>query len=76
MLESGHARRALRRGEFAGDGVREGGEGKGGGSEEGDSGVVRRVVGMWEKLWGDHMHHGFYEPGEWLVAVVVDHRMA
>lgn len=19
---------------------------------------------MWEKLWGDHMHHGFYQTGE------------
>ncbi|KAL8484151.1 hypothetical protein ACS0TY_026739 [Phlomoides rotata] len=30
--------------------------------------------GMWEDLWGDHMHHGFYEPGS--DAAVSDHRAA
>lgn len=29
---------------------------------------------MWERLWGDHMHHGFYDPGE--KAEVADHRRA
>ena len=31
--------------------------------------------GMWEKLWGAHMHHGFYDPGASVVAAA-DHRMA
>lgn len=30
--------------------------------------------GVWEDLWGDHMHHGFYEPGS--DAAASDHRAA
>lgn len=31
--------------------------------------------GLWEDLWGDHMHHGFYEPNAADVSVL-DHRAA
>ncbi|PKA64130.1 putative tocopherol O-methyltransferase, chloroplastic [Apostasia shenzhenica] len=30
--------------------------------------------GLWESIWGDHMHHGFYEAGE--QASIADHRAA
>jgi tocopherol O-methyltransferase len=20
--------------------------------------------GLWERVWGEHMHHGYYEPGQ------------
>lgn len=30
--------------------------------------------GTWEHVWGDHMHHGFYDPGA--SASVFDHRSA
>lgn len=30
--------------------------------------------GVWESIWGDHMHHGFYEPGA--TASIADHRAA
>lgn len=30
--------------------------------------------GNWEDIWGDHMHHGFYEPGS--DVSVSDHRLA
>ncbi|XP_068634190.1 gamma-tocopherol methyltransferase, chloroplastic [Aristolochia californica] len=30
--------------------------------------------GVWENVWGDHMHHGFYEPN--VQASVSDHRSA
>ncbi|KAF3321573.1 gamma-tocopherol methyltransferase [Carex littledalei] len=30
--------------------------------------------GVWESVWGDHMHHGFYEPGT--TASLSDHRTA
>lgn len=32
-------------------------------------------AGLWEKLWGDHMHHGFYEPGQ-PVSDLSHHRQA
>lgn len=32
--------------------------------------------GMWEDLWGDHMHHGFYEPDSNVAVDVSDHRAA
>lgn len=31
--------------------------------------------GLWENLWGDHMHHGFYDPNAADVSVL-DHRAA
>lgn len=31
--------------------------------------------GLWEDLWGDHMHHGFYDPNATDVSVL-DHRAA
>ena len=32
---------------------------------------------LWEDMWGEHMHHGFYEPGLPLFsALSVDHRAA
>ncbi|CAL9065284.1 gamma-tocopherol methyltransferase, chloroplastic-like isoform X1 [Musa acuminata AAA Group] len=30
--------------------------------------------GLWEDIWGDHMHHGFYDPG--VTASIDDHRAA
>ncbi|KAK6146994.1 hypothetical protein DH2020_017906 [Rehmannia glutinosa] len=30
--------------------------------------------GIWEDIWGDHMHHGFYEPGS--DVSISDHRSA
>lgn len=30
--------------------------------------------GLWESIWGDHMHHGYYVPGE--TADISDHRSA
>lgn len=30
--------------------------------------------GLWENIWGEHMHHGFYDPGT--VASLPDHRSA
>ncbi|XP_078438165.1 gamma-tocopherol methyltransferase [Wolffia australiana] len=30
--------------------------------------------GLWERIWGEHMHHGFYEPGQ--TAAIADHRVA
>ena len=30
--------------------------------------------GLWEDIWGDHMHHGFYEPDS--AASDADHRFA
>ncbi|XP_074583668.1 gamma-tocopherol methyltransferase, chloroplastic-like isoform X2 [Curcuma longa] len=30
--------------------------------------------GTWEDIWGDHMHHGFYDPGA--TAPIHDHRAA
>ncbi|XP_024973796.1 probable tocopherol O-methyltransferase, chloroplastic [Cynara cardunculus var. scolymus] len=30
--------------------------------------------GIWENIWGEHMHHGFYDPGA--VVQVSDHRSA
>lgn len=30
--------------------------------------------GIWEDIWGDHMHHGFYDPDA--TASVSDHRRA
>ncbi|TKY67903.1 tocopherol O-methyltransferase [Spatholobus suberectus] len=30
--------------------------------------------GIWEDIWGDHMHHGFYEPDS--TVSVLDHRAA
>ncbi|XP_073149305.1 gamma-tocopherol methyltransferase, chloroplastic-like isoform X2 [Henckelia pumila] len=30
--------------------------------------------GIWEDIWGDHMHHGFYQPGS--DVSISDHRLA
>lgn len=30
--------------------------------------------GMWEDIWGDHMHHGFYDPSS--TVSLSDHRSA
>lgn len=32
--------------------------------------------GVWEDIWGDHMHHGFYDPDENVSASKPDHRAA
>lgn len=51
------------------------------GREEDDGRLKKRIAelydessGLWERLWGDHMHHGFYEPGA--TASAADHRAA
>ncbi|XP_010550970.1 PREDICTED: tocopherol O-methyltransferase, chloroplastic-like [Tarenaya hassleriana] len=30
--------------------------------KEGIAGFYDETSGMWEEIWGEHMHHGFYEP--------------
>jgi len=30
--------------------------------------------GLWENIWGDHMHHGFYDPDS--TVSLSDHRLA
>ncbi|KAJ4844917.1 putative tocopherol O-methyltransferase, chloroplastic [Turnera subulata] len=32
--------------------------------------------GVWEDIWGDHMHHGFYDPDETVSGSGADHRAA
>lgn len=32
--------------------------------------------GLWEDLWGDHMHHGFYDPDVEVSSSISDHRAA
>lgn len=47
-----------------------------------DDGVLQKGIAefydessrTWEDIWGDHMHHGFYEPGS--TVSVSDHRAA
>jgi hypothetical protein len=44
------------------------------GLKEGIAGLYDESSGVWESIWGDHMHHGFYDSGE--VASMDDHRRA
>ncbi|OEL33046.1 putative tocopherol O-methyltransferase, chloroplastic [Dichanthelium oligosanthes] len=44
------------------------------GLKEGIAGLYDESSGAWESIWGDHMHHGFYESGE--AASMADHRRA
>lgn len=44
------------------------------GLKEGIAGLYDESSGLWESIWGDHMHHGFYESGE--AASMADHRRA
>lgn len=30
---------------------------------EGIRNFYDKSSGLWERMWGEHMHHGFYEPG-------------
>ncbi|EEF42413.1 tocopherol O-methyltransferase, putative [Ricinus communis] len=32
--------------------------------------------GVWEDIWGDHMHHGFYDPDVQVSASLSNHRAA
>jgi tocopherol O-methyltransferase len=32
--------------------------------------------GVWEDIWGDHMHHGFYNPDDQVSGSGSDHRAA
>lgn len=29
---------------------------------EGIAEFYNETSGLWEEIWGDHMHHGFYDP--------------
>ncbi|KAJ4720949.1 Gamma-tocopherol methyltransferase [Melia azedarach] len=42
--------------------------------KEGIAGFYDESSGLWENIWGDHMHHGFYEPDS--SVSVSDHRAA
>ncbi|KAF0935503.1 hypothetical protein E2562_034284 [Oryza meyeriana var. granulata] len=44
------------------------------GLKEGIAGLYDESSGAWESIWGDHMHHGFYDAGE--AASMSDHRRA
>ena len=44
--------------------------------KEGIAGLYDESSGIWEDIWGDHMHHGYYEPGAEVSASVSDHRAA
>ncbi|KAG8059736.1 hypothetical protein GUJ93_ZPchr0002g25074 [Zizania palustris] len=44
------------------------------GLKEGIAGLYDESSGVWESIWGDHMHHGFYDAGE--AASMSDHRRA
>ncbi|TKW41108.1 hypothetical protein SEVIR_1G292300v4 [Setaria viridis] len=44
------------------------------GLKEGIAGLYDESSGVWESIWGDHMHHGFYDSGE--AASMADHRRA
>ncbi|OMO96728.1 Methyltransferase type 11 [Corchorus olitorius] len=42
--------------------------------QEGIAGFYDESSGLWEDIWGDHMHHGFYDPDS--DASGADHRAA
>lgn len=42
--------------------------------QTGIAGFYDESSGVWEDIWGDHMHHGFYDPDS--TASVSDHRAA
>ena len=44
------------------------------GLKEGIAGLYDESSGLWENIWGDHMHHGFYDSGE--ATSMDDHRRA
>uniref|UniRef100_A0A453PCD6 Uncharacterized protein n=1 Tax=Aegilops tauschii subsp. strangulata TaxID=200361 RepID=A0A453PCD6_AEGTS len=44
------------------------------GLKEGIAGLYDESSGLWESIWGEHMHHGFYDSGE--AASMSDHRRA
>ncbi|KAG8072000.1 hypothetical protein GUJ93_ZPchr0006g45217 [Zizania palustris] len=44
------------------------------GLKEGIAGLYDESSGVWESIWGDHMHHGFYDAG--VAASMSDHRRA
>jgi tocopherol O-methyltransferase len=44
---------------------------------EGIAGFYDASSGLWEDMWGEHMHHGFYDPDLPLFAALsADHRAA
>lgn len=49
----------------------------GAGMEELQKGIAElydESSGLWEDIWGDHMHHGFYDPN--VTSSISDHRSA
>lgn len=44
--------------------------------KEGIAGFYDESSGIWEDIWGDHMHHGYYEPGAEVSGSGSDHRAA
>uniref|UniRef100_A0A0E0K420 Methyltransferase type 11 domain-containing protein n=1 Tax=Oryza punctata TaxID=4537 RepID=A0A0E0K420_ORYPU len=44
------------------------------GLKEGIAGLYDESSGVWESIWGEHMHHGYYDAGE--AASMSDHRRA
>ncbi|KAF5190267.1 Tocopherol o-methyltransferase protein [Thalictrum thalictroides] len=51
-----------------------GGSGSGGLLQKGIAEFYDESSGIWEDIWGDHMHHGFYDPD--VQASISDHRSA
>ena len=44
------------------------------GLKEGIAGLYDESSGLWESMWGEHMHHGFYDSDE--AASMADHQRA
>ena len=44
------------------------------GLKEGIAGLYDESSGLWESMWGEHMHHGFYDSDE--AASMSDHQRA
>ncbi|GKU88759.1 hypothetical protein SLEP1_g2986 [Rubroshorea leprosula] len=44
--------------------------------QEGIAELYDESSGIWEEIWGDHMHHGFYDPDSSVSLSASDHRAA
>ncbi|GLT25871.1 hypothetical protein SLA2020_009730 [Shorea laevis] len=44
--------------------------------QEGIAELYNESSGIWEEIWGDHMHHGFYDPDSPVSLSASDHRAA